>query len=81
MPTFGPVQALVGLLYIFLILIVALILVHVVIAIAVYDSAKELRSPALELPPWVWAVLTFTVPALGMLCYWLMNHSTLARKR
>ncbi len=57
-----------------------LIVAHIAIAITVYKNAKELSSPAMGLPPWVWALLSFSVPAVGMLCYWLMNHSILSKE-
>ena len=58
---------------------VGIIVVHLAIGIRVYNDAKELTSPAMEFPPWVWSLLSFSVPAVGLLCYWLLNHSTLTK--
>ena len=80
MPSFGPVYVFVFLLYLFLLAILCLVVVHVAIAAAVYNDARKLKPPALGLSAWVWALLSFSVPAIGLLCYWLMNHSTLSRR-
>ena len=80
MPTLGPVYVFVVLLYLILLVVVCLIVVHIAIAVAVYNNAKKLPTAAMGLSPWVWALLSFSVPAVGVLCYWLMNHSTLSRK-
>lgn len=81
MPSFGPIYIFAALVYLIVIAGILLFLVNIAIAITVYSDAKELKAPALGLGPWVWSLLSFTVPGLGLLVYWLMNHSTLARQR
>ncbi len=64
----------------FILAVVCLVVVQIAIGISVQKNAHQLPSLAMDFGPWIWSLLAFSVPGLGVLCYWLMNHSTLSRK-
>ncbi len=55
-------------------------LLHVIIAIAVFRDARDLRysqkGPFL-LPPIAWSLISLLTGILGLALYWVIHHSTL----
>lgn len=58
--------------------LVALLFINLYLTAAVYVDAKKHGLDQFNLPPGVWALVTFFFPLWGFFVYWLMHHSTLA---
>ncbi|AHF08411.1 hypothetical protein [Desulfitobacterium metallireducens] len=56
-----------------------LIPTHLALTVIVYRDAKRLSQTALGLSPFLWLGITFSLPIIGMLIYWIMNYSSLSR--
>ena len=54
----------------------ALVSINLYLTAAVYVDAKT-GLDQLNLPPGIWALVTFFFPLWGFFIYWLMHHSTL----
>ena len=52
---------------------------HVSLCVVVYKDAVGLPKPELGISSILWLGISFTLPILGMLIYWLMNYSNLKR--
>ena len=52
---------------------------HLASSVIVYRDARNLEWSALGIKPFLWFGIAFSLPILGMLIYWVMNHSTLSR--
>jgi len=50
---------------------------HIVLTYIVFQDARNLNSPALNISPVLWTAISFVLPFIGMLIYWVMNHSNL----
>ncbi|NLC52604.1 MAG: hypothetical protein GX770_01365 [Firmicutes bacterium] len=55
----------------------ALVSINLYLTAAVYVDAKKRGLDQLNLPPGIWALVTFFFPLWGFFIYWLMHHSTL----
>jgi hypothetical protein len=56
-----------------------LIATHLALTVIVYKDARGLSHPALGIAPLLWLGITFSLPIIGMLIYWIMNYSSLSR--
>ncbi|NLY90672.1 MAG: hypothetical protein GX081_03580 [Firmicutes bacterium] len=59
-------------------LLAVLLFINLYLTAAVYVDAKKRGLDQLNLPPGIWALVTFIFPLWGFFVYWLMHHSTLA---
>ncbi len=50
---------------------------HLVLTFIVLQDAKKLCKSSLNISPFLWAAISFMLPVIGMLIYWVMNHSSL----
>ena len=48
-------------------------------ALAVSADARELRRPALGISPRVWFFAVLFSSVVGVIAYWIMNHSALVK--
>lgn len=60
--------------------VIIAIAAHLAISVIVFRDAKTLSRPALDISPFLWFAISFTLPIGGMLVYWLMNHSSLNKE-
>lgn len=44
-----------------------------------FKDASRQKALALNIPPVVWALVCIPTGVLGLLAYWLMHHSSLAK--
>ncbi|MBC9786525.1 hypothetical protein H1S01_18890 [Heliobacterium chlorum] len=58
-----------------------LLVTHISVCSIVYKDAKRLGYSALNISPFLWGSISFILPIFGMVIYWLMNHSSLAKPR
>jgi hypothetical protein len=65
---------------IFLLIGFLVLLVKFLIAATVWRDADGLKNPRPELAPWLWFLLVLFNSLLGVVAYWLRNHSTLRRR-
>ena len=52
-------------------------IVGIIVSIIVLRDAQKSTFRCLNIPPFVWAILAFVQPAMGLLAYWIMNKSSL----
>lgn len=52
---------------------------HLASSVIVYRDARTLECSALDIRPFLWFGIAFSLPFFGMFIYWAMNHSSLSR--
>ena len=52
----------------------------IVVSTFVYRDAKKRKNLALNIGPFWWAVITVLEAPLGVLAYWVMHYSSIAKK-
>lgn len=52
---------------------------HLASSVIVYRDARNLEWSALDIRPFLWFGIAFSLPFLGMFIYWTMNYSSLSR--
>ena len=46
-----------------------------------YRDASKQKTLALNIPPIFWAIFCVPSGVLGLIAYWVMNHSSLAKNK
>jgi len=52
---------------------------HLASSVIVYRDARNLEWSALDIRPFLWFGIAFSLPILGMFIYWVMNYSSLSK--
>jgi len=66
--------------YLFYVYWAVIVIIHILLAVGVYDAAKKLKMenrPVIFVAGWVWAVATLIGGVIPAGIYWAINHSTL----
>jgi len=61
------------------VIFLARLVVGIVAGRLVCKDARQKERLAFSIPPFWWGIIVFAEPALGVLVYWVIHHSTLSR--